>query len=158
LSLSTPKGRIGEWSSLSIHSQLKHQVEMSGSLHARPLFPRRPFRIIQIQIALSALSCVREWLTVYPLPRQSTLHSVMWFLKVLGVFVEGGRNILGLHDSSNPTKHLRSRDISVGIATTLRAGRSGDRMPVEARCAAPVQPALRSTQPPVQYVLGLYRG
>jgi hypothetical protein len=43
----------------------------------RPLYPRCPFRIIQIWIALSALSSERAWLTVYPLPRQSTLYSVI---------------------------------------------------------------------------------
>ena len=39
-------------------------------------------------------------------------------------------------------------DNSVGIATELRAGRSGDRIPVEARFSAPVQEARFSA--PVQ--------
>ena len=55
--------------------------------------------------------------------------------------MEVGRNILGLHDSSRSAGHLRSQDSSDGIATTLQAGRSGDRIPVVARFAALVQTA-----------------
>jgi hypothetical protein len=48
--------------------------------------------------------------------------------------------IYGLHNMGHPVTlcyaHLRS---SVGTATTLRAGRYGDRIPTEARFSAPVQ-------------------
>ena len=77
LSLSTPRGRIGEWRYNSTHSQPKHQMEMSGSLYAPAALPPCPFRIIQIQTALSTLSSGGTWLTVYPLVRQSTIYGVI---------------------------------------------------------------------------------
>jgi hypothetical protein len=46
----------------------------------------------------------------------------------------------------------------VGIATELRAGRSGIESRWGARISAPVQTCLRLTQPPVQWVPGLFRG
>ena len=47
-----------------------------------------------------------------------------------------------LHESINPNtpNKLGGPGSSVGIATELRAGRSGDRIPVGARFSAPVQP------------------
>ena len=41
---------------------------------------------------------------------------------------------------------------------SLRAGKSGDRIPVGARFSAPIQPAPTPTQPPVQLAPGLSRG
>jgi hypothetical protein len=43
-------------------------------------------------------------------------------------------------------------------SNSLRAGRSGDRIPVEARFFAPVQTGPGRTQPPLQGVQGLSRG
>ena len=40
----------------------------------------------------------------------------------------------------------------------LRAGRSGDRNPVEARFSAPVQTSSGSIQSPLQLVAGLFHG
>ena len=39
-----------------------------------------------------------------------------------------------------------------------RAGRSGERIPLRARFSAPVQTGPGATQPPVQWVTGLFRG
>jgi hypothetical protein len=41
---------------------------------------------------------------------------------------------------------------------SLRAGRSGDRIPVGARISAPVQTGPGATQPPIQWVPGLFPG
>jgi hypothetical protein len=50
------------------------------------------------------------------------------------------------------------RDSSVTTATRYGAVRSGDQIPVGARSYAPVQKALVSTQPPIQWVPGLFPG
>ena len=52
---------------------------------------------------------------------------------------------------------VRGPGSSVGIATELRAGRSGDRIPV-GRDFPLVQTGPGPTQPPVQQVPGLLRG
>jgi len=41
---------------------------------------------------------------------------------------------------------------------SLRAGRSGERIPVAARYSHPSRPALDPTQPPIPWVSGHYRG
>jgi hypothetical protein len=41
---------------------------------------------------------------------------------------------------------------------SLRAGRSGDRIPVEARFSEPARPALGPNQPPIQWLPGHSRG
>jgi hypothetical protein len=47
---------------------------------------------------------------------------------------------------------MKGQDSSVGIATTLRSGRSGDRIPVEERFSAPVQ--THSGAHPASYTMG----
>ena len=50
------------------------------------------------------------------------------------------------------------RDSSVGIATTLPAGRSGILTPAKARSSATVQYEPEATQPPIQWVPSLFHG
>ena len=50
------------------------------------------------------------------------------------------------------------RDSVVGIATTLRAGRSGDRISVERDFPRQFRLVLVLIQPPIQWVKGFFRG
>jgi hypothetical protein len=73
-SLSTPRGRIGEWKYSSTHSQLRHQMEMSGSIHAPAALPPVP-----IQNYPDTDSFVGHKLTVYPLHRKEYLEAARQF-------------------------------------------------------------------------------
>jgi hypothetical protein len=59
------------------------------------------------------------------------------------------------------TDHLKDLGVDwrIILSDSLRAGRSGDLIPVGTTFAAPVQTGSRGpTQPPIQWVLGLFPG
>jgi len=67
-------------------------------------------------------------------PQYSLYSCSCYFLSILSIHLNICKPIIG-----RITGKMMSRDSAVGIPTALRAGRSGDRIPVEARFSASVQ-------------------
>ena len=77
LSLSTPRRRIWEWKYRSTHSQLRHQMQMSGSLHAPAVLPPVPIQNFPDTDCFIGSEFWAGVANSVPLPRQSTLYSVI---------------------------------------------------------------------------------
>jgi hypothetical protein len=77
------------------------------------------------------------------IPEQAYFQVLKFPTRVIHLYVSSA------HLSARYQRTLWATDSSVGTATTLRTGRSTDRIPVRVRFSAHVQASLGPTQPPL---------